>query len=317
MKDWQEIAKLYERDSIYLAESAQILVRNVNYELPGVKKQITKFDQLIDEAQKKIQDQTASEAVLNAQRTALCQKLGIKGDHLREEFAEKLKDLPKFYQEIATLTTKLREACEAYGKASKNMECLPVLRHIVENGNTTVYEYIHHEAPLYIEEPPIQIKLTIDADSAPANNTVSAKLWKYIIFDLILMEIIHLLYDLFIRFFFSLMKIDFGEGDIDFGEADIDFGEDIDFGDVQNATDVNLETGNINWGDDDAVDADINFDIALKDSGITVESSGMEGGVAKNTEALTVLDSPNHREQFLDELFEVIAVITGLRLPSC
>lgn len=31
----------------------------------------------------------------------------------------------------------------------------------------------------------------------------------------------------------------------------------------------------------------------------------MEGGVAKNNEALSVLDSPNHREQFLDELFEV------------
>lgn len=83
MKDWLEIARLYERDSIYLAESAQILVRNVNYELPNVKKQITKFDQLIDEAQKKIQDQTTTETVLNAQRMALCQKLGIAGENLR------------------------------------------------------------------------------------------------------------------------------------------------------------------------------------------------------------------------------------------
>lgn len=69
---------------------------------------------------------------------------------------------------------------------------------------------------------------------------------------------------------------------------------------------VTLETGDIDWGaDDEANAAEIDFDISIKDSGITIESSGMEGGVAKNYEALSVLDSPNHREQFLDELFEV------------
>lgn len=172
MKDWLEIARLYERDGIYLAEAAQILVRNVNYELPSVKKQITKFDQLVDEAQKKIQDQTASETVLNAQRTALCQKLGIKGDNLRNEFLEKLHELPKLNEEIAGLAKKLSQAAKIYGIASKNTECLPMLRHVIEKGNTTVYEFIHHEAPLSVEEPPIQIKLSGDENLAAAGNTV-------------------------------------------------------------------------------------------------------------------------------------------------
>lgn len=266
MKDWLEIARLYERDSIYLGEAAQLLVRNVNYELPGVKKQITKFDQLIDEALKKIQDQTATEAVLNAQRTALCQKLGIKGENLREEFIEKLKDLPKLYQEIATLAKKLNQATQIYGKASKNAECLPVLRHVIEKGNTTAYEYIHHEAPLSIEEPPVEIKLTIDVGGAGKTTN----------------------------------EIDFGEGD-----GEIDFGNDIDFSAIESGEEVTLETGDIDWGLDEPNAEEINFDISLKDSGITIESSGMEGGVARNHEALTVLDSPNYREQVLDELFEV------------
>lgn len=171
MKDWLEIARLYERDSIYLAEAAQILVRNVNYELPSVKKQIAKFDQLIDEAQKKIQDQTTTETVLNAQRTTLCQKLGIAGENLREEFRQKLDELPKLNVEIVELAKKLGEAATLYGKVSKNTECLPVLRHVISNGNTTVYEYIHHEAPLSIEETPIQIKLTVDIGTG-ASNTV-------------------------------------------------------------------------------------------------------------------------------------------------
>lgn len=45
MKDWQEILRLYERDNIYLAEAAQMLIRNVNYEVPSIKKQIQKLEQ--------------------------------------------------------------------------------------------------------------------------------------------------------------------------------------------------------------------------------------------------------------------------------
>ena len=46
MKDWQEIVKLYEKDNLYLAEAAQMLIRNINYEVPGFKKQIQKLEQM-------------------------------------------------------------------------------------------------------------------------------------------------------------------------------------------------------------------------------------------------------------------------------
>ena len=36
-----------------------------------------------------------------------------------------------------------------------------------------------------------------------------------------------------------------------------------------------------------------------------VESSGTEGGVAKDMEASTLLDNPNTRNAFIDELNEV------------
>lgn len=166
MKDWQEIVKLYERDSIYLGEAAQILVRNVNYDLPAVKKQITKFDQLIDDAQKKIHDLTVSEATLNAQRTALCYKIGIEGTNLREEFIERIKELPKLHNDTANAVGKIEKALSLYAECSKNADCLPIVRYIAEKGNVTVYEYSYGEAPLSIEEPPIELKLTIDMDRA-------------------------------------------------------------------------------------------------------------------------------------------------------
>lgn len=46
MKDWQEIVRMYEKDNVYLSEAAQMLLRNVQYEVPGVKKQILKCEQM-------------------------------------------------------------------------------------------------------------------------------------------------------------------------------------------------------------------------------------------------------------------------------
>lgn len=46
MKDWQDIVKSYEKENLYLAEAAQMLVRNISYEIPGLKKQIAKEEQI-------------------------------------------------------------------------------------------------------------------------------------------------------------------------------------------------------------------------------------------------------------------------------
>lgn len=46
MKDWQEVVRLYEKDNVYLSEAAQMLLRNVQYEVPGIKKQVAKCEQM-------------------------------------------------------------------------------------------------------------------------------------------------------------------------------------------------------------------------------------------------------------------------------
>ncbi len=45
MKDWNNIISLYQKNNLYLAETASILQRNVAYEIPALKKQIGKCQQ--------------------------------------------------------------------------------------------------------------------------------------------------------------------------------------------------------------------------------------------------------------------------------
>jgi hypothetical protein len=49
----------------------------------------------------------------------------------------------------------------------------------------------------------------------------------------------------------------------------------------------------------------IDFSISLEESGIVVERSGTEGGVARDMEALTLLDNVTTRNMFIDDLSEV------------
>uniref|UniRef100_A0A6B2E8D6 Putative cdk5 activator-binding protein n=1 Tax=Phlebotomus kandelakii TaxID=1109342 RepID=A0A6B2E8D6_9DIPT len=252
MKDWQDIMRSYEKDSVYLAEAAQILVRNITFEIPSLKKQITKFEQLSEEASKKSKDMAKSQNAIRAEFNTLCQQLGIKGEKIREELKEKLEELPRMYDQIASKVSALDKAVNLYGEYCKNSNCLEIIRHLATAGNTTVYEFLYSEAPLSIEQTPIDFGE--EEETVPVNQ-----------------------------------EIDFGEGEIVLQDGgDIDWGEPS--GPIEEA-------------------GEINFDISLEESGIVVEGGGQSGGVARAEEALTVLDAPKYRDQFIDELMELEAFL--------
>uniref|UniRef100_A0A1Q3FBF7 Putative cdk5 activator-binding protein n=1 Tax=Culex tarsalis TaxID=7177 RepID=A0A1Q3FBF7_CULTA len=274
MKDWQEILKLYERDSLYLAEAAQILVRNINFEVPGIRKQIKNFEQLADEAEKKIVDLQRSETVVMGEYQTLCKQLGIAGENIRQELVKKVGELPEMLNKIASSVPALKKALELYAAFLSNAGCLPVLRHVATAGNTTVYEFLYSEPPLSIEEPPVKFKTEEEPAEDPAGG-----------------------------------GIDFGDDNADA----INFGDDaagtIDFGD---GGEVNLEVGDIDWGapaDDGGAAAEVDFSISLEESGIVVESDGNAGGVARGEEAYCMFDSPEYREKFINELLELEAFL--------
>ncbi|KAH8331478.1 hypothetical protein KR074_004093, partial [Drosophila pseudoananassae] len=279
MKDWQEICRLYEKNATYLAETAQIFVRNVNYEIPGVRKQMTKLEQQTDESLKRAQDLNKPETQFLSEHAALLDQLGVKGENLHTEFLEVLSGLPDLYAKSLQGIGNIQAGIDLYAEVSGHKQPLPVLSHLVEFGNTTVYQYIHKEAPLVVEEPPIRLNLSEGAAPKDSDNAAN--------------------------------EIDFGA--IDFGTDDNGgtsstvSAEIIDYGDFGNVDLQENDGGGIDWGIESApTDAvEINFDIPVEEYGIVVEGTGMDGGTAKGDQAYTLLDSPNYRDRFLDEIYEL------------
>nr|XP_031838396.1 CDK5 regulatory subunit-associated protein 3 [Nomia melanderi] len=276
MKDWQEIVKGYEKENLYLAEIAQILIRNVNYEVPSIKKQIQKLEQMQVDLEKKEAEYKKSENTARSEFNSLCKQLGIPGHHVKQELAEKLKELPEIYERIAEKAKSLQKAVEFYSGfvnytlgRQHDGGCVSMLKYVIDKGNTTTYEWIYGEPPLSVSEPSLDIN-TDDHDM-------------------------------------EKQKIEEVENiGIDFGDIDLNGGVNFD-------GDINLEdSGEIDWGDgnvEEVAPGDIDYNVSLEESGIVVEAAGHEGGIATGTDAYTVLDNPSTRNDFMDQLFELEAFL--------
>ncbi|XP_015606068.1 CDK5RAP3-like protein isoform X2 [Cephus cinctus] len=284
MKDWQEILRLYEKDNLYLAEAAQMLNRNITYEVPSFKKQIQKFEQSQNELDKKQAEYKKSENTAQSEFTALCKQLGIPGKKIKRELVERIIELPEIYDKFAKKAKSIENVIEFYSTfvqytlgRQHDGGCVPMVKYICENGNVTTYEWTYGEPPLSIMEPPLNINFDDEDDNTNSQDTIN--------------------------------EIDFGEsaaGGINLGAIDADGA--INFGD-----DVNLENaGDIDWGNigvDEVVEGEIDFNVSLEESGIVVEDAGNDGGTATGNDALTILDNPATRNDFIDQLFELEAFL--------
>jgi len=265
MKDWKEIVSLYQKDSLYLAEAAQLLTQNVVYEIPGLRKSLVRCDNVEEECDKQEGSSHRKEKELSEEFARECKELGVEGKELRKEVIELAKDLPSVYEEVAEQVKGLSKACTAYTNFMVGMldegtthQVVENLRFVVEQGNVTTYEWKYREKPITVEEPIMVFEEEKeDCDSGNID--------------------------------FGDDKIDFGGDDIDFGDsgAEIDFGDEIDFG----------ESGVV---ESDAIDFS-----AVDMSDIVVEEGGMAGGVARDEEALSLLDNRRTRAIIIDELEEL------------
>ncbi|XP_069490736.1 CDK5 regulatory subunit-associated protein 3 isoform X2 [Ambystoma mexicanum] len=274
MKDWQEIVSLYERDNTYLAELASLLFRNVSYEIPSLKKQIGKCQQLQQEYSRREEENQLGAADMKDRFYASCKQYGITGEDMRRELQALVSDLPSLLREIGAATSVLSGPINLYQAFvqficdSPSEEVVPMLRHVQEHGDTTVYEW-------RTGMPPIAIQHSNEA-VVPEQAGEEA--------------------------------IDWG----DFGTEPVSPPKGIDYGITINDEG---ENSGVDWGiclePDPAAaggdDIDWNITEVSAEELMTVLESETPAsdGVARGPDALTILQNPETRSQFVDELLEL------------
>ncbi|XP_060636868.2 CDK5 regulatory subunit-associated protein 3 isoform X2 [Anolis sagrei] len=273
MKDWQEIVSLYEKDNTYLVELANLLVRNVNYEIPLLKKQISKCQQLQQEYSRKEEECQLAATEMRERFYTSCKQYGITGDNVHRELVALVKDLPSQLDEIGTGASGLSEAINLYQACvqfvcdNSTEQVVPLLRHMQVRGNTTIYEWRRGVKPTSVERPKTEEVKEEAVDEA---------------------------------------AIDWG----DFGaespsaSATDDYGisvegtsEDIDWGISLEPETQESSAAGIDWGDQ--------TEEAAAQIMVTEAGSDAPEGVAKGPDALTILETPDTRNQFIDELMEL------------
>ncbi|CAN8202444.1 unnamed protein product [Coccothraustes coccothraustes] len=255
MKDWQEIVSLYEKDNAYLAELSSLLGRSISYELPALRRQRGRWQQAQQELARREDECQLRAGELRERFLGSCRQYGIAGEDVRRELLAQVQALPSLLSRVGDGASalgdaiELYQACVAFVCDSPGAEALPLLRHVVSHGNSSVFRWRTGQEPLRLErpEPP-------EAPEPPPEDT------------------------------------------IDWGDfpAEPPQGGDIDWG-ITVEPSAQGDDG-IDWGDGGG-----------QEGTITVLEAGTEApeGVARGSDALTLLENPETRNQFIDELMEL------------
>eukprot|EP00096_Caligus_rogercresseyi_P007023 TRINITY_DN2428_c0_g1_i1.p1 TRINITY_DN2428_c0_g1~~TRINITY_DN2428_c0_g1_i1.p1 ORF type:complete len:516 (+),score=165.94 TRINITY_DN2428_c0_g1_i1:71-1618(+) len=278
MKDWKDICSSYTKGNVHIGEASQFLIQTLVYDIPALKKRLSKCISLSEECEKSREDSLKRSGQLVSEFFKSTQALGLsipegdtKKSSIKKAIIELLSALPSLYDELAKSSYPLEEPRAYYeGFVRKSLkdesalegeEILPLLNYLIHHGNVTTYEWIHGEPPVSVEAPVMDFGEMEDEKTKTEQEEEDV--------------------------------IDFGDDEIDFGDK------------------VPESTGEIDWGDlgsgeeSTAQEVEIDWDAVEMGESIIVEEGGIDGGVARNEEALSLLDNRRTRTLLLDELHEL------------
>ncbi|XP_058713950.1 CDK5 regulatory subunit-associated protein 3 isoform X3 [Poecile atricapillus] len=305
MKDWQEIVALYEKENAYLAELSSLLGRSVAFELPALRRQLGRCRQAQQELARREDECQLRAGELRERFLASCRQYGIAGGDVRQELLAQVEALPSLLSRIGDGASalgdaiELYEACVAFVCDSPGVPVLPLLRFVARNGNSSVFRWrtglepLRVERPRLREEPEPPREDTIDWGDFPAEPPQDGDIdWG------ITVEPSPQGAD----------GIDWGDGEK--GQEGTSSGpspqgaDGIDWGDEEKGQEGTITAepspqgaDGIDWGDGEKG----------QEGTITVVEAGTEApeAVARGSDALTLLENPETRNQFLDELMEL------------
>lgn len=273
MKDWQEIVKLYEKDCTYLAEAAQMLSRYVNYEIPALKRQLAGSRKSEEDFTRKEHEHAGAAADCRQKYLDACKHMGIEGKHVKAELSSLAADLPATFDVIAKRCRSLDGVITFYRSfvtfvcGSCTHEVCPMLQTLMEKGNVTTYEWRTGIAPQRV----VAEKAAAAGDALSPSRSTNPNA--------------------------TANEPAVTSDEIDWSAADElcieeNPSDGIDFG---------TEEIGIELADEGISEITMSWDEGM-------EAANPEAGgelVAKGRDALTVLDNPVTRAQFVDDLIEL------------
>ncbi|NXA56635.1 CK5P3 protein, partial [Nothocercus julius] len=267
MKDWQEIVSLYEKENTYLAELSSLLVRSVSYEVPSLRRQIGRCQQAQQDFARREEECQLRAAELRERFHGSCKQYGITGDNVRQELLALVKDLPSLLADVGAGASALSEAIELY------QACVEFVCESSAEQVTPLLRHVAKRGNTTVYEwrtglEPVRVERP-QVEEVPEQPKEHAIDWGD----------------------FTLEPTPGSTGAAADGGAQAD---EIDWG-------ITLEPGprqddGIDWGDGEGDGAQI----TVLDAGTEVPE-----GVACGSDALTLLENPETRSQFIDELMEL------------
>ncbi|KAL3686703.1 hypothetical protein R1sor_013012 [Riccia sorocarpa] len=98
--EWNSIVSAYEKDFLYLGEAAQLMVQNTNYDIPDLKRQVVRLQQLVADSERKEAEVKRSAGQSAVKYQQACQELGIEGLNIRAELLSLGKTLPTIFADV-------------------------------------------------------------------------------------------------------------------------------------------------------------------------------------------------------------------------
>nr|XP_041577511.1 CDK5 regulatory subunit-associated protein 3 isoform X5 [Taeniopygia guttata] len=114
MKDWQEIVSLYEKDNAYLAELSSLLCRSVSYEVPALRRQRGRWQQAQQELARREDECQLRAGELRERFLSSCRQYGIAGEDVHQELLAQAQALPSLLSRVGDGASALGDAIELY-----------------------------------------------------------------------------------------------------------------------------------------------------------------------------------------------------------
>mmetsp|Transcript_40178 Transcript_40178/g.87803 ORF Transcript_40178/g.87803 Transcript_40178/m.87803 type:complete len:532 (+) Transcript_40178:80-1675(+) len=172
---WKAVVDAYRHKNLRWASTARVLIQNVSYEIPAIKKQVASCDRQVTDCNQRQADLVRSEAAAKERYAAFLSELGIEGfDPRRELFAYAGVELPKIHTALAELlkgsgseVAQFYEAFSSHVTGEPVEGLLPLLRAVARLGSKVRAEDVMNEVPSLKERSTSQVGATL-ASHAPA-----------------------------------------------------------------------------------------------------------------------------------------------------